>query len=74
MARTNGHTVSSVNEAKGLSIGLGGFDMEKINAWLGKVKQDELVMVTRNLGSMLDAGLTVTRAFPLSNGKPKMPN
>jgi type IV pilus assembly protein PilC len=62
IARTNGHTVSSVIEAKGLHIG-GGFDMERINAWLGKVKQDELVMVTRNLGSMLDAGLTVTRAL-----------
>lgn len=63
MARTNGHTVSSVSEAKGLLSGMGGFDMEKINAWLGRVKQDELVMVTRNLGSMLDAGLTVTRAL-----------
>ncbi len=63
VARTNGHTVSSVSEAKGFSLGMGGFDMEKINAWLGKVKQDELVMVTRNLGSMLDAGLTVTRAL-----------
>lgn len=63
IARTNGHTVSSVTEAKGFGLGVGGFDMEKINAWLGKVKQDELVMVTRNLGSMLDAGLTVTRAL-----------
>ncbi len=61
IARTNGHTVSSVTEAGG--FGLRGFDMEKINAFLGKVKQDELVMVTRNLGSMLDAGLTVTRAL-----------
>ncbi len=61
IARTNGHTVSSVLESSG--FGLKGFDMEKINAWLGKVKQDELVMVTRNLGSMLDAGLTVTRAL-----------
>jgi type IV pilus assembly protein PilC len=63
MARTNGHTVSSVSEAKGILPGFGSFDMEKINAWLGRVKQDELVMVTRNLGSMLDAGLTVTRAL-----------
>jgi type IV pilus assembly protein PilC len=63
VARNNGHTVSSVTEAKGFSLGVGGFDMEKINAWLGKVKQDELVMMTRNLGSMLDAGLTVTRAL-----------
>ncbi len=62
IARTNGHTVASVTEQGGFSLGLH-FDMEKINAMLGKVKQDELVMVTRNLGSMLDAGLTITRAL-----------
>ncbi len=61
IARTNGHTVSSVTEQTGLSFG--SFDMERINAALGKVKQDEVVMMTRNLGSMLDAGLTVTRAL-----------
>jgi len=61
IARTNGHTVSSVTEQGGFS--LGGFDIERINAALGKVKQDEVVMLTRNLGSMLDAGLTVTRAL-----------
>lgn len=62
IARTNGHTVSGVNEVTGFTL-FRSFDMEKVNAWLGKVKQDELVMVTRNLGSMLDAGLTVTRAL-----------
>ncbi len=61
IARNNGHTVSAVTEASGFS--LKAIDVEKINAWLGRVKQDELVMVTRNLGSMLDAGLTVTRAL-----------
>jgi type IV pilus assembly protein PilC len=60
IARTNGHTVSSVTEQKGFAFH---FDMAAINAKLGKVKQDELVMVTRNLGSMLVAGLTVTRAL-----------
>jgi type IV pilus assembly protein PilC len=61
IARDNGHTVTSVEEATGFSFLA--FDMEKINAAMGRVKQDELVMVTRNLGSMLDAGLTVTRAL-----------
>lgn len=60
VARNNGHTVTSVTEQKGFSLH---FDMAAINAKLGKVKQDELVMVTRNLGSMLVAGLTVTRAL-----------
>jgi type IV pilus assembly protein PilC len=62
IARGNGHTVSQVSEKAGLFGGVS-FDMERINAFLGKVKQDELVMITRNLGSMLDAGLTVTRAL-----------
>jgi len=62
-ARLNGHTVTSIEEGGGGVFGFGGFNMEAINYKLGKVKQDELVMVTRNLGSMLLAGLTVTRAL-----------
>ena len=62
IARTNGHTVSSVEE--GSSFSLKHFiNIEAINEKLGRVKQDELVMVTRNLGSMLTAGLTVIRAL-----------
>ncbi len=37
--------------------------MQRINALLSRVKEDELVMVTRNLGSMISAGLTVSRAL-----------
>jgi len=62
IARTNGHTVSSIEEGSGFSFSKF-FDIEAINYKLGRVKQDELVMVTRNLGSMLVAGLTVTRAL-----------
>lgn len=62
IARTNGHTVASIDERGGFSLA-GFLDMEAINYKLGKVKQDELVMVTRNLGSMLVAGLTVTRSL-----------
>lgn len=61
IARTNGHTVSGIEEQTGFK--LRGFDMQAINARLARVKQDELVMITRNLGSMLVAGLTVTRAL-----------
>lgn len=61
LARGNGHTITSIEEAGGFS--LFHFDMEAINYKLGRVKQDELVMVTRNLGSMLVAGLTLTRAL-----------
>ncbi len=62
IARTNGHTVSGIEERTGIKLKRL-FDMEAINARLGRVKQDELVMVTRNLGSMLVAGLTITRAL-----------
>lgn len=63
IARINGNTVTSIEEGGGGVFGFSGFNMEAINYKLGKVKQDELVMVTRNLGSMLLAGLTVTRAL-----------
>lgn len=62
IARSNGHTVSSITEHGGFGGGAG-WSVERINVMLGKVKQDELVMLTRNLGSMLVAGLTVTRAL-----------
>lgn len=62
IARTNGHTISSIEEQTGFSMKRM-IDMEAINYKLGRVKQDELVMTTRNLGSMLVAGLTVTRAL-----------
>ncbi|NCO61835.1 type II secretion system F family protein, partial [Candidatus Kaiserbacteria bacterium] len=39
------------------------FNFGHLNLLLSHVKNDELVMMTRNLGSMLTAGLTVTRAL-----------
>jgi type IV pilus assembly protein PilC len=62
IARTNGHTISSIEEKSNFSLN-NLIDMEAINYKLGRVKQDELVMMTRNLGSMLVAGLTVIRAL-----------
>ncbi len=62
IARSNGHTVESIEESSGFSF-KNLINLEAINYKLGKVKQDELVMTTRNLGSMLTAGLTITRAL-----------
>ncbi len=62
IARTNGHTISSIEEQSGFSF-KNLINMEAINYKMARVKQDELVMVTRNLGSMLVAGLTVIRAL-----------
>lgn len=62
IARNQGHTVSSIESSAKFSAKRF-LDMERINYFLSRVKDDELVMVTRNLGSMLVAGLTVSRAL-----------
>jgi len=62
IARRDGDKVTSIEEVSGRSLGKM-FNLEKINIMLSRVKDDELVMMTRNLGSMLKAGLTVTRAL-----------
>lgn len=61
IARTSGHKITSIEEAgDGLKKYL---NIEKINYLINRVKTDEVVMLTRNLGSMLKAGLTITRAL-----------
>ncbi len=72
VARTNGHAVSSVREVSAFSI-LRYFNFEKINFFLSKVKSDELVMLTRNLGSMLKAGLPLSRALSVIERQSKNP-
>tara|TARA_B100002051_G_scaffold273287_1_gene311755 strand:- start:11718 stop:12947 length:1230 start_codon:yes stop_codon:yes gene_type:complete len=62
VARGQGHTVSSIEETSKFSFSRL-INVEKMNYFLSRVTGDELVMVTRNLGSMLNAGLTVTRAL-----------
>ncbi|KXJ98307.1 MAG: Type II secretion system protein F [Parcubacteria bacterium OLB19] len=62
IARQEGNKVSSVEEVSAFSFKRF-FDMDKINYYLARVSGDELVMMTRNLGSMLNAGLTITRAL-----------
>jgi type IV pilus assembly protein PilC len=62
IARKEGHTVTTVQEGRSFDIKKY-LNIEKINYYLSRVKADELVMVTRNLGSMLIAGLPLTRAL-----------
>jgi len=62
IARTNGHVVTSVGEKSKFSFS-SLINVEKINFFLTRVKQDELVMTTRNLSSMLKAGLPLSRAL-----------
>jgi type IV pilus assembly protein PilC len=62
IARDAGHTVATISESGTFDIKRL-FNIEKINYYLSRVKGDELVMVTRNMGSMLTAGLTVSRVL-----------
>ena len=62
VARNSGHTVTSIDE--GSDTGFRKWiNVEKINYFINRVNDDELIMMTRNLGSMLTAGLTVSRAL-----------
>lgn len=62
IARKEGHTVSTIAEGKKISFQKY-LNIEKINYFLSRIKPDELVMMTRNLGSMLVAGLPLSRAL-----------
>ncbi|USN87372.1 MAG: type II secretion system F family protein [Candidatus Nomurabacteria bacterium] len=62
IARQAGHKVASIEEESSLKL-VRLLNIEKINYLLSRVSADELVMVTRNLGSMITAGLTLTRSL-----------
>jgi len=62
IARSQGHTVDTIETSSPFDVKKL-FNIERINYLLSRVKTDELVMTTRNLGSMLTAGLTISRAL-----------
>jgi type II secretory pathway component PulF len=72
IAREQGHTVTAVSESSKTDIKQF-FNLKKINYFLSKVTDDELVMVTRNIGSMLNAGLTVSRSLSVIERQTKNP-
>lgn len=72
IARSNGHVVSIVTPAGG-SFLKNFLNVEKINYFLSRVKQDELVIITRNLSSMLKAGLPLSRALSVIERQTKNP-
>lgn len=72
IAREKGVAVTAVKEAGKLNL-RDLIKMEKINAILTRVGQDQLVLMTRNLGSMLTAGLPLSRALSVLERQSKNP-
>ncbi len=72
LARQNGHAVTHIAEAEGFSLSRL-LNIEKVNYFLSKVKLDELVMSTRNMASMLRAGLPLSRALSVIERQTKNP-
>lgn len=57
--RGKGYTPITITEASNSSKNF----MEKFELFFGRVKTDELVIFTKNLSGMIDAGLSLYRAF-----------
>lgn len=72
IARQAGHQVESVQAKKAFSLQRF-FNVERIEYAISRVKSDELVMVTRNLGAMLVAGLPLSRALQVIQRQTKNP-
>ena len=64
-AREMGHIIVSVAEERHSSFSRL-FRMQSIIAFISRVTQDDVVMLSRNLGAMLRAGLALTRALSVS--------
>ena len=62
IARQEGHTVASIDERSGFDFSAL-LNVEKIEYYISRVSDDELVITTRNLSSMLVAGLPLSRAL-----------
>ena len=72
IARVSGHTVTSIDKQKMIHLKTL-FSIEKLEYAISRVKDDELVMITRNLGSMLTAGLSLMRALSVIQRQSKNP-
>lgn len=72
IAREKGVVVTVVEEKKRFSLATF-FNMERINASISRVSTDQLVLMTRNLGAMLKAGLPLSRALSVIERQTKNP-
>jgi type IV pilus assembly protein PilC len=72
IARSKGHTVNDVKEASTFSLRKI-FNIERVNTLLSRVSIDELTIFTRNLSSMLTAGLPLSRCLSVLERQSKHP-
>lgn len=72
IARQAGHIVESIEAKRAFSLRQF-VDVDRIEYAISRVKDDELVMVTRNIGSMLVAGLPLSRALSVILRQSKNP-
>lgn len=72
IAHKNGHTIDSIEDTRGFDLAR----LLRINELLlliNRIKLDEMVMLTRNLGAMLKAGLPLSRALGVAERQTKNP-
>ena len=72
VARTEGHTVLSISAQSSFSLS-NLINVKKLEYYISRVGDDELVIMTRNLGSMMKAGLPVSRALSVIERQSKNP-
>ena len=72
IARKRGHSVTSISEVKKFALKKL-FNAQKINAAISRIKEDEIVMLSRNLGAMLGAGLALSRALSVAERQSQNP-
>lgn len=72
IAREDGNTVDSIAEETAFSIKKV-FNFSKLEYYTSRVSGDDLVMATRNLGSMLKAGLPLSRSLSVLERQSKNP-
>lgn len=72
VARSNGHIVKQIKDQGKFSL-KSFIDVEKIESMISRVSLDELVLMSRNLGAMLSAGLALSRALSVVERQSKNP-